>query len=40
VSLSVFIKRSGFFIPGSLDAQDGRNLLLLEAFGYCSDFPD
>lgn len=33
-ALSVFIKGSTFFIPGSLGAQDGGNLLLLEAFGY------
>jgi uncharacterized protein (TIRG00374 family) len=33
-ALSVFIKSSTFFIPGSLGAQDGGNLLLLEAFGY------
>lgn len=33
-ALSVFIKSSSFFIPGSLGAQDGGNLLLLSAFGY------
>lgn len=33
-ALSVFIKGSTFFIPGSLGAQDGGNLLLLNAFGY------
>ncbi|MEP6957452.1 MAG: lysylphosphatidylglycerol synthase transmembrane domain-containing protein [Nitrospirota bacterium] len=33
-ALSVFIKGSTFFIPGSVGAQDGGNLLLLEAFGY------
>jgi len=33
-ALSVFIKSSTFFIPGSLGTQDGGNLLLLEAFGY------
>jgi glycosyltransferase 2 family protein len=33
-ALSVFIKSSTFFIPGSLGAQDGGNLLLFEAFGY------
>jgi uncharacterized protein (TIRG00374 family) len=33
-ALSVFIKGGTFFIPGSLGAQDGGNLLLLEAFGY------
>ena len=33
-ALSVFIKSSTFFIPGSLGAQDGGNLLLLNAFGY------
>ena len=27
-------KGSTFFIPGSLGAQDGGNLLLLKAFGY------
>jgi len=32
--LSVFIKGGTFFIPGSLGAQDGGNLLLLKAFGY------
>ncbi|HXV69434.1 MAG TPA: lysylphosphatidylglycerol synthase transmembrane domain-containing protein [Nitrospira sp.] len=32
--LSVFIKGSTFFIPGSLGAQDGGNLLLLKTFGY------
>jgi glycosyltransferase 2 family protein len=32
--LSVFIKGGTFFIPGSLGAQDGGNLLLLQAFGY------
>jgi glycosyltransferase 2 family protein len=33
-ALSVFIKSSTFFIPGSLGTQDGGNLLLLKAFGY------
>lgn len=33
-ALSVFIKGSTFFIPGSLGAQDGGNLVLMEAFGY------
>jgi uncharacterized protein (TIRG00374 family) len=33
-ALSVFIKGGTFFIPGSLGAQDGGNLLLLNAFGY------
>ena len=33
-ALSVFIKGGTFFIPGSLGAQDGGNLLLLLAFGY------
>jgi uncharacterized protein (TIRG00374 family) len=33
-ALSVFIKSSTFFIPGSLGAQDGGNLLLLRAFGF------
>jgi uncharacterized protein (TIRG00374 family) len=33
-ALSVFIKGGTFFIPGSLGAQDGGNLLLLKAFGY------
>jgi len=33
-ALSVFIKGSTFFIPGSLGAQDGGNLLLLKVFGY------
>jgi len=33
-ALSVFIKGGTFFIPGSLGAQDGGNLLLLEVFGY------
>lgn len=33
-ALSVFIKGSTFFIPGSLGAQDGGNLFLLNAFGY------
>jgi uncharacterized membrane protein YbhN (UPF0104 family) len=33
-ALSVFIKGTTFFIPGSLGAQDGGNLLLLSAFGY------
>ena len=32
--LSVFIKGGTFFIPGSLGAQDGGNLLLMKAFGY------
>lgn len=33
-ALSVFVKGSTFFIPGSLGAQDGGNLLLFKAFGY------
>ncbi len=33
-ALAVFIKGGSFFIPGSLGAQDGGNLLLLQAFGY------
>ena len=33
-ALAVFIKGGSFFIPGSLGAQDGGNVLLLEAFGY------
>ena len=33
-ALSVLIKGGTFFIPGSLGAQDGGNLLLLTAFGY------
>jgi uncharacterized protein (TIRG00374 family) len=33
-ALSVFIKGGTFFIPGSLGAQDGGNVLLLSAFGY------
>lgn len=33
-ALSVFIKGGTFFIPGSLGAQDGGNLLLLQVFGY------
>ncbi len=33
-ALSVFIKGGTFFIPGSLGAQEGGNLLLLKAFGY------
>ncbi|HKW85810.1 MAG TPA: lysylphosphatidylglycerol synthase transmembrane domain-containing protein [Nitrospiraceae bacterium] len=33
-AISVFIKGGTFFIPGSLGAQDGGNLLLLVAFGY------
>jgi glycosyltransferase 2 family protein len=33
-ALSVFIKSSAFFIPGSLGVQDGGNMLLLRAFGY------
>jgi hypothetical protein len=33
-ALSVFIKSGTFFIPGSLGAQDGGNLFLLNAFGY------
>lgn len=33
-ALSVFIKGGTFFIPASLGAQDGGNLLLLRAFGY------
>ena len=32
--LAVLIKGGTFFIPGSLGAQDGGNLLLLKAFGY------
>ncbi len=34
IALSVFIKGGTFFIPGSLGAQDGGNMLLLSAFGY------
>ncbi|CUQ65288.1 lysylphosphatidylglycerol synthase transmembrane domain-containing protein [Candidatus Nitrospira inopinata] len=33
-ALAVFIKGGSFFIPGSLGAQDGGNVLLLKAFGY------
>jgi uncharacterized protein (TIRG00374 family) len=33
-ALAVLIKGGTFFIPGSLGAQDGGNLLLLKAFGY------
>ena len=33
-ALSVFIKGGTFFIPGSLGAQEGGNLLALVAFGY------
>ena len=33
-ALSVFIKGGTFFIPGSVGAQEGGNLLLLVAFGY------
>jgi glycosyltransferase 2 family protein len=33
-ALSVFIKGSTFFIPGSLGAQDAGNLFLLKDFGY------
>ena len=33
-ALSVFIKSGTFFIPGSLGAQDGGNMLVLRAFGY------
>ncbi len=33
-ALSVFIKGGSFFIPGSLGAQEGGNLVLLLAFGY------
>lgn len=33
-ALSAFVKGGTFFIPGSLGAQDGGNLLLLNAFGY------
>jgi len=33
-ALSVFIKSGTFFIPGSLGAQDGGNMLVLKAFGY------
>jgi uncharacterized protein (TIRG00374 family) len=33
-ALSVFIKGGTFFIPGSLGAQDGGNLFLLNVFGY------
>jgi hypothetical protein len=32
--LSVFIKGGTFFIPGSIGAQEGGNLMLLLAFGY------
>lgn len=33
-ALSVFIKGGTFFIPGSLGAQEGGNLMLLLAYGY------
>ena len=33
-ALSAFIKSGTFFIPGSLGAQDGGNMLVLKAFGY------
>jgi hypothetical protein len=33
-ALSVFIKGTTFFIPGSLGAQDIGNLFLLQDFGY------
>jgi len=33
-ALSVFIKGGTFFIPGSLGAQEGGNLLVMVAFGY------
>lgn len=33
-ALSVFIKGSTFFIPGSLGAQDAGNVFLLKDFGY------
>lgn len=33
-ALSAFIKGGTFFIPGSVGAQEGGNLLLLLAFGY------
>lgn len=33
-ALSVFIKGGTFFIPGSLGAQEGGNLLVLVVFGY------
>jgi hypothetical protein len=33
-ALSVFIKGTTFFIPGSLGAQDVGNLFLLKDFGY------
>lgn len=33
-ALSVFIKGGTFFIPGSVGAQDGGNLMLLLAYGY------
>jgi hypothetical protein len=33
-ALSVFIKGTTFFIPGSLGAQDLGNLFLLKDFGY------
>lgn len=33
-ALAVFIKGGSFFIPGSLGAQDGGNVLLLKTFGY------
>lgn len=34
IALSVFIKDGAFFIPGSLGAHDGGNMLLVSAFGY------
>jgi len=34
IALSVFIKGGAFFIPGSLGAHDGGNMLLLSAFDY------
>ncbi len=33
-AISVLIKAAGFFIPGSLGAQEGGYLLLLLTFGY------
>ena len=33
-ALASFIKSGTFFIPGSLGAQDGGNMLVLRAFGY------
>jgi uncharacterized protein (TIRG00374 family) len=33
-ALSVFIKGGTFFIPGSVGAQEGGNLMILVAFGY------